>query len=416
MLLVSHPTGNQNVRSVLAALRTTERLGLFCTTLGGPQGGQANWLPQRWRSEWNRRSYDLPAALMWRRPSRELCRMIATRTHWKSLVRHESGMFCIDAIYRDLDAALASNLPELAGRHRISGVYGYEYACEHTFSSAAQLGLARFYDLPIAYWSTARKLLEEEAQRWPSWEPTLIGTRDSAKKHERRSRELELADVVICPSRFVADSLPRDTWRNKEVLVVPFGSPPGMKESNRNAPRPVGAPLRVLFAGSMTQRKGLADLFAAVKLLRRADIELVVMGSLLAPLQFYRRELPNFLYETTRPHGGVLALMASCDVFCLPSIVEGRALVMQEAMSQGLPILITPNTGGEDLVEDGKTGFLVPIRSPELIADRLAWFADHREDARAMGELARGKATTYSWVDYGEKVATATKQHLARRS
>jgi len=166
----------------------------------------------------------------------------------------------------------------------------------------------------------------------------------------------------------------------------------------------------------MSQRKGLADLFAAVRQLGRSDIELVVMGSAIAPMEFYRRECPDFVYEPTRPHSEVLRLMQSCDVLALPSIVEGRALVMQEAMSQGLPVLITPNTGGEDLVEDGKAGFLVPIRSPEMIADRLAWFADHREDTRAMGESARAKAATYTWADYGVKVATAIKQHLARRS
>jgi len=73
-------------------------------------------------------------------------------------------------------------------------VYGYEYACEYTFSAAASLGLARYYELPIAHWATAQRLLKEEALRCPAWEPTLVGTRDSAQKHERRSRELALAD------------------------------------------------------------------------------------------------------------------------------------------------------------------------------------------------------------------------------
>ena len=70
--------------------------------------------------------------------------------------------------------------------------------------------------------------------------------------------------------------------------------------------------------------------------------------------------------------------MRTCDIFCLPSIVEGRALVIQEAMSQGLPIIITANTGAEDLVVAEETGFLVPIRNAEAIAEKINWFITNR--------------------------------------
>ena len=63
--------------------------------------------------------------------------------------------------------------------------------------------------------------------------------------------------------------------------------------------------------------------------------------------------------------------MQQHDALILPSIVEGRALVQQEALSCGIPIVVTPNAGGEDLIEDGITGHLVPIRSPEKIAEKV---------------------------------------------
>jgi glycosyltransferase involved in cell wall biosynthesis len=100
----------------------------------------------------------------------------------------------------------------------------------------------------------------------------------------------------------------------------------------------------------------------------------------------------------------VLELMRSCDVFVLPSIVEGRALVMQEAMSQGLPLIITPNTGGSDLIDEGRTGFLVPIRSPEAIATKLDWLADHREALPEMSLAARSRSQLYSWEHYAQTI------------
>jgi glycosyltransferase involved in cell wall biosynthesis len=215
-----------------------------------------------------------------------------------------------------------------------------------------------------------------------------------------------LADVVITPSQFVYDSLPIVAQRTKVCHVVEFGSP-SSKERSIEQDGNKARPLRVLFAGSMTQRKGLADLFAAMKLLQRRDVELIVMGSLLQPLDFYKRQYADFVYEPPRPHEQVLSLMQSCDVFVLPSIVEGRALVQQEAMACGLPLIVTPNAGGQDLLEEGKTGFLVPIRAPETIAEKIDWFATHRDQVPRMRESAIRKAAEYTWQRYGERIVDA---------
>jgi len=58
----------------------------------------------------DRRAYDLPSALIRRHPLREVARVLATRANWKFPVRDEFGIFCIDAVYRDLDAAVARTL------------------------------------------------------------------------------------------------------------------------------------------------------------------------------------------------------------------------------------------------------------------------------------------------------------------
>jgi glycosyltransferase involved in cell wall biosynthesis len=143
----------------------------------------------------------------------------------------------------------------------------------------------------------------------------------------RKSAELQLANLVICASRQVQLSLPPGI----AGLVAEYGCPMPVEDRPvRNRSR-----LRVLFAGTMTQRKGLANLFAAVNLLRRPDIELVVPGTPLVPLKFYRSIYPDFVYEATRSNAQVQRLMLSCDVLVLPSIVEGRAMVQMEALSCG---------------------------------------------------------------------------------
>lgn len=407
-VLLSHPTGNANVRAVITALVEASNLVEFDTTLvANPKASWMKLLPESMRSELLRRTFPASLTQIHTHPFREVARIAFSKLGFYKYVRHEHGWASIDSVYQDFDRSTAQRLIKLVKKQKVNAVYAYEDGALETFKQAKKLSLMCVYDLPIAYWETGRRLMLEEADRMPAWSGTLGGgIQDSEAKLERKTHELEMADIIVGPGKFVMDSIP--AWAaDKQTIMAPFGSPvlsPGStpyKLSNSQSNR---RQVRILFVGSMGQRKGLGDLFAAVKLLNHPDLELVVMGSLLAPIEFYRAQLGGFRYELGRPHDQVLALMASCDVFCLPSIVEGRALVMQEAMSQGLPLIITPNTGGADLVIEGRTGFIVPIRSPEAIAEKLAWFLDNRSKIPEMGRNAQAHASTYTWDRYGKTV------------
>ena len=380
MIVVTHPTGNAFVRGLLHGLEKEKRLARFFTTVTGRI----------------RRCYPVPAERIETSPARELVRL-AFQRFGTPLTQHETGWASVDGVYRALDLRVAEWLKTA---HGIGWAYGYEDGALETFRTARKLGIRRGYELPISYWETTRRLLREEAERLPEWEPTLGSTRDSDAKMERKREELELADVIICPSRFVLESIPGHA--RERCVVAPFGSPVGGKVRTARA-----GPLRVLFAGAMTQRKGLADLFAAMKLLQRYDIQLQIMGRPLAAMDFYRKQYDAFQHSAPRSHAMVLALMSRCDVLVLPSIVEGSALVQLEAMSRGLPLIATRNAGGEDFIRDGESGFLVPIRAPEEIAVRLAQLASTRGLLERMSAAARHTAAEYTWENYAATISAA---------
>jgi glycosyltransferase involved in cell wall biosynthesis len=396
MILLAHPTGNTFSRALASALASRGLLGLFATTiaLSGDEPW-LNFLPHSVRVELLRRQYDLPREKILTQPFRELLRLTRGRLGLNSDV---------NPIYRDLDRKLAGDLSLLIGKHQLTGVYAYEDGGADTFEVAGPVGLKCFYELPIAYWETAQRLLQIEAERWPEWKQTMPSLNDSPQKQARKTREAQLADVIICPSRFVYDSIPATLRETRKCIVAEFGSPPSTTPPEF---RPAGKKIRALFAGSMTQRKGLADLFVAMKLLKRDDIELVVMGSPIAPLEFYRKQYPDFIYERPRPHDQVLKLMQTCDVLVMPSIVEGRALVQQEAMSRGLILIATENAGAADLLADRTAGFLVPIRSPQAIAEKLTWIADNRAALSEMKRAAYEKAAVLTWTSYADKIIDA---------
>jgi alpha-maltose-1-phosphate synthase len=104
------------------------------------------------------------------------------------------------------------------------------------------------------------------------------------------------------------------------------------------------------------------------------------------------------------PHVRVLDLMAEHDVLLLPSLAEGFGLVITEALSRGLPVITTPHAGAADLMIDGREGFIVPIRSPDAIADRLTRLAEDRDLLAAMSEAALATARRNPWARYEERI------------
>jgi len=376
MLTVSHPTVNQYVRALVSALDCRGALLEFHTTFAV-----------------GRRSVNIGKHKLRQHPYRETLRLLGQRLRLGWLIRHEIGWASVDAVAREFDRCVAQGLAD------DEAVYCYEDSAFFTFRVAQRMGMKRYYELPILYWESARQLLQEEADRYPEWAPTLLGTRDSTAKLERKSAEIRLADLVICPSKRVQLSLPSGT----RSLVAKYGCPAPIEQRPvRSTPR-----LRVLFAGTMTQRKGLADLFSALNKLKRSDVELVILGSPVVPLEFYRKIYPHFQYESPRSHWKVRQLMLACDILVLPSIVEGRAMVQLEALSCGLPIVVTPNAGAEDLVDAGQTGFLVPIRAPEKLAETINWIADHRAWTNDVRASVLQKARRSSWDGYTAKVLQA---------
>jgi glycosyltransferase involved in cell wall biosynthesis len=75
-------------------------------------------------------------------------------------------------------------------------------------------------------------------------------------------------------------------------------------------------------------------------------------------------------------------------------------------------LIATRNAGGDDLIEEGVTGFLVPIRSPEAIAEKISWCAAHRSRIPGMGIAARQRAGELTWNAYGETIVSAIRESI----
>ena len=152
----------------------------------------------------------------------------------------------------------------------------------------------------------------------------------------------------------------------------------------------------------MSQRKGLADLFSALKILKTHHVSLTIVGQPAMPISFYRAQHADFKHIPSCSNDTVKSIMRSHDILILPSIVEGCALVQLEALSCGLPIMITRNTGGEDFIDEKETGFLVPTGNPEKIAEKIEWLIYNRSILPEMRFFCKNKSLNYEWQNYAK--------------
>ena len=385
--VVSHPTGNTFVRALLRQLKNQNQLEKFFTTIGAGEG--ANSLISAFCGK--KREYAIPDKMISRQWIPEVARLLSKGNQEKKRRR-------VDRSYQALDKKVSKKLATLTSQV----LHSYEDGCSSSFARAKQLGMQCSYELPIAHWATVRRLLAEETERYPEWEPTLESTREPEEKLFRKEEELRLADRITCPSQFVFDSIPLKIRQKTPCQISPFGSPPSEPvDFERSQKSDI---LKLLFVGSMSQRKGLADLFEAMKLLNGEPVTLSILGQPSLPIDFYRKKFADFNYYPPSSNSKVREIMRKHDALVLPSIVEGRALVQQEALSCGLPIIVTPNAGGEDLVVEGKTGHMVPIRSPESIAEAIGTQLENNTDKSEIQHYCQKKAKQYSWEKYAQRI------------
>lgn len=244
----------------------------------------------------------------------------------------------------------------------------------------------------------------EERIRFPKWsnEPAPPNLGFLA---ERERAEWDLADLIICGSDYVHAEIGRCGGPVERCHVVPSGVAmpmfaqikrgEGMRFSGNSQP------LKVLFVGSVNLNKGVPYVLDVAR--RLGDLIQVRMVGQLGVSAYGVSQLEQHVELLGPvPRGKVWEHYAWADVFFLPSLNEGSALVTYEALLSGLPVVCTPNTGS--MVRDGFNGIIVPARDVVTMCEvltRLATDTSYLEYLRANVAASRDDC---SLSCYGERL------------
>jgi glycosyltransferase involved in cell wall biosynthesis len=274
-------------------------------------------------------------------------------------------------------------------------------AAHETLARAAQAGVVSFLHCPIAHHRYAEDLLQEEAEREPAFAPTLQLHRLSPAWKDRLEAELDTADRILVLSSAQARSFAAAGVDPDKLLVTPLGVD---LTTFHPLQREADGIFRIVFVGQVGQRKGISYLLEAFTKAGIPDSELVLAGQSVGTARPWEGRA-GVRHVRHRPRRELPDLYARSDVFVLPSLVEGFGLTALEAMACGLPVVVSENTFGHDVVEDRVSGYVVPIRDPEAIARALRELYDDPGGRRRMGAAARERAKQFSWSEHGDRTA-----------
>jgi glycosyltransferase involved in cell wall biosynthesis len=222
----------------------------------------------------------------------------------------------------------------------------------------------------------------------------------------RERREYDLVDRVLVLSTFAQKSFERHGFQADKIDVVPLGvdvrafRPEPAAIDARCARLASGAPLRVLYVGTVGFRKGWWDLAHAMTTMAQDRVEFRIVGPILEEARALAAALgPHVTLVGKVPQAQLPAIYREADVFVFPTIEDGYGMVLAQARAAGLPIVTTRHGAGEDLVSPDRNGWFVPIRDAGAIVDRLRWCGAHRERLAEMSRAIYSDLSTRTWAD-----------------
>lgn len=240
-------------------------------------------------------------------------------------------------------------------------------------------------------------LLEEEYARWG-----FTFKRDN-RVIDQEVEEYGLADYITIPSEFVRTTFLQKGISNEKLFKNNFGSTSYFKPT-----KPKHTKFTILYVGSLSLRKGLPYLFEALQLLKMDPVlyDVWFVGTVQKEIQemLPRYTKPNWKFLGQVNHYDLPDVISVCSVAVHPSLEEGLSMVIPQLMSCGVPVIATTNTGGADIIEDGVNGYIIPIRSPEVIAEKLSILFHDQLKLAAMQQHAQQYGQQFgTWDQYGDR-------------
>lgn len=289
------------------------------------------------------------------------------------------------------DRAIGSWAAREIARQQPRCCYLFTQVALETLRWARASGVPTVLDNPNGHIAGFRQVYCEEARRW--YRSGYLGHPTPAMV-ARVEEEYRLANGVRVSSEWAKKSLVK--WGVSESKIVVIRQ---IVNLNRFRPSPdfppPDGPLRLCYVGSLDFRKGFLYLLKALQSFPPGRIRLTIVGAsgTRSCKKLYQRESAEL--DLSLVPGDPLHALQSSELSILPTLEDGFGFAIGEAMACGLPVIVTDQCGGAELVQHGISGWVVPSRDASAIAEVLQLALDKRKNLREMGRAARSSAERF---------------------
>lgn len=281
--------------------------------------------------------------------------------------------------------------------HHARILISYPDCALHSFKAIKKKGGIAIMDMPIQHHSYTQKLFEEEKELAPEFAKSLIVV--GSENPERLDEELYEADYIVIPSDFVRWGFEQFGF-GKKLVKINYGThiPPATPAEISTYTK--GQPIKLIYVGQITQRKGIKYALEAIRILKKRNIpvELTLVGKIydcaeaIEPYHDCFNLVPFMSRDKLRP------LLLSQHVFLLPSLIEGSSLALIEGIATGLVPIVTDHTGAEAVTP--ANGFVLPIRNPEAIANAVQQLYENPDQLNQMKLKSLEAIQAFTWDNY----------------
>lgn len=160
--------------------------------------------------------------------------------------------------------------------------------------------------------------------------------------------------------------------------------------------QPVPYPKEISFfcLSRLLKSKGVCEYLEAARIVKEKypDVQFYLLGKYETNMQdavereYVEQFIKDGIITRFEETDDVRPYYEQCSVYVLPSYREGTPRTVLEAMAMGRPIITTDTQGCRETVEDGKNGFLVPVKDGKAAAGKMIWFVEHPAEIETMGK------------------------------
>lgn len=295
---------------------------------------------------------------------------------------------------------------KVAVKINVDMVISYDYNSNECFKKIKKMNphIKTVLDASIANRLYSKIIYKKMAEKEQDENYYNIGENLWEKNFDKKCiDEIKNTDYFIVPSNFVKKSYIEFGVNPEKIFIVPYGV--NIFNDIKKEKIEIKNKVNFLFVGQIDYRKGIPLLLEVFSEMNKENCSLTLVGENQLPKEISKKyeNIKNIYFTGKVTQDKLKDIYSNSDVFVLPTLTEGMALVGLEAMGCGLPVICTENSGINDLITN-ETGFTIEAGNKKLLKEKMEWFLNNQDKILKMGENSRIIANRYTWDKYKENI------------